>query len=366
MSNAIWGFVLGIITSLIADLTWEYLKKNRPKWKRYIKRFRRELLPPTGFLIVGKTAVPWVVCSYGPYSRENIKIHYNPHPLKRPPEIETLYRQKIREVKQREAKGEPVPFNGLGYQLEKFFVGHRAGLHEEPVLHLSFRPTDYFTMLVTDNMLDEPIIVDNVKTTLRKRYAERVDLMYSPVPEFATHFGVGIMVITGDNKIIFSERGPTAVDAFVFFPSVAEGSSRPVDAGPNGGPDPYRTAVRGIAEELGIEVSPDQVKFLSFGANAVLCEYALCGVVHVDQTENEILQIRSLGVPKDKWESQKLHFVEFKPEPVAEFMSKNRPWSPFAVVCAVHALIDSYGRERLERAFAGKEIALSQKLPQES
>lgn len=364
MSNAIFGFILGVFASLVANLTWEYAKKSKPKWKRFLARFCHTSPPPAGFLTTGKTIVPWVVCAYGPYSRENIKIYYNPHPVKNPPEIKTLYEQKIKEIKHREAKGEPVPFNGLGYQLEKFFVGHRTGPHEEPSLNLSFRPTDYFMMLSTDNMLDEPIVVDNVKTTLRKRYAERVNLMYSPVPEFATHFGVGIMVVTADGKIIFSERGPTAVDAFVFFPSVAEGSSRPVDAAPNGGPDPYRTAVRGLAEELGLEISPDQVKFLSFGANAVLCEYALCGVIYVEQTEEEILKIRSLGVPKDKWESQKLHFVPFKPEAVAEFMVRNKPWSPFAVVCTIHALFDHFGKERLERVFAGKEIFLNQKLPE--
>lgn len=165
----------------------------------------------------------------------------------------------MRDVKRREAKGETVPFNGLGYQLEKFFVGRRTGLDEQPILTLHFRPTDYFSMLVTDNTLDEPIIVNNTKTTLRERYAHSVDLAYNPVPEFATHFGVGLMVITADNKIIFSERGPTAVDAFAFFPSVAEGASRPVDAGQNGAPDPYRTAVRGIPEELGIEVSADHI-----------------------------------------------------------------------------------------------------------
>lgn len=187
---------------------------------------------------------------------ENINIHYNPHPLKKPPEIKLLYEQKIKEIERLEAKGEPTPFNGLGYQLERFFLGDREGSHEEPSLHLTFRPTDYFTMLVTDNMLDEPIVVDNVKTTLRKRYAERVDLSCTPVPEFATHFGVGIMIITADSKIIISERGPTAVDAFVFFPSVAEGASRPVDAGSNGGPDPYRTAVRGIARNLAWKFHP--------------------------------------------------------------------------------------------------------------
>jgi len=333
--------------------------------RRRLARLRRPKPAPTGFLTIGDTQVPWVVCAYGPYSRENIKILYNPHETKKPPEIQALYDELIRDVKRREAKGDPVPFNGLGYRLEKFFVGGRTGPNEEPMLTLCFRPTDYFTMLVTDARLDEPLVVNNAKTTLRKRYAERVDLAYSPVPEFATHFGVGIMVVTLDEQIIFSERGPTAVDPYVFFPSVAEGSSRPIDAGPSGGPDPYRTAVRGIAEELGIEVEPDRIRFLSFGANAVLCEYALCGVVYVDCTAEELLRIRSLGVPKDRWESQKLHFVPFRPEAVAEFMARNKPWSPFAVVCTVHALYDRYGGLRLERAFRGLKIVLSQCLPAE-
>lgn len=365
MHAILLSFIAGIATSIAAEMLWEWIRDNGARTvKRRLARFHRPKPAPAGFLTIGDTQVPWVVCAYGPYSRENIKILYNPHETKKPPEIQRLYDELIKDVKKREAKGDPIPFNGLGYKLEKFFVGARTGPGEEPALTLGFRPTDYFSMLVTDARLDEPIVVDNVKTTLRKRYADRVDLAYSPVPEFATHFGVGIMVVTLDGQIVFSERGPTAVDSYVFFPSVAEGSSRPVDAGPSGGPDPYRTAVRGIAEELGIEVSTDQIRFLSFGANAVICEYALCGVVHIDQTADDLLRIRNLGVPKDRWESQKLHFVPFQPEAVAEFMARNKPWSPFAIVCAVHALYDHYGGVKLEKAFRGIKIILSQYPPE--
>ncbi|NHM28107.1 hypothetical protein G7K71_14180 [Desulfofundulus sp. TPOSR] len=48
-------------------------------------------------------------------------------------------------------------------------------------------------------------------------------------------------------------------------------------------------------------------------------------------------------------------------------MAGNKPWSPFAVVCAVHTLFDRFGKEKLEiteKAFAGREIALSQRLPE--
>lgn len=360
-------YAAGIATSLLANYIWDWHKKHG--WRRlrkFLLRVKSQKQPAhePGYLKIGKTTVPWVVCSYGPYERENIEIFYNPHELKKLPEIQQLYQQLVKDIKRREAKGEPVPFNGLGYQLEKFFVGYRRGEHEEPVLKLYFRPTDYFTMLVTDNRLDEPIIVNNTKTTLRQKYAAHIDLAYSPVPEFATHFGVGLMVVTSDEKIIFSERGPTAVDSFVFFPSVAEGSNRPADALHNGGPDPYRTAVRGIAEELGIEVRPEQVKFLSFGANAVLCEYALCGVVYVDHTSKDILEIRSLGIPKDRWENQQLHFANFSPKDVASFMASHKPWSPFGVVCTVHALYDAFGPTALTEAFKNTKIVLSQSLPE--
>lgn len=109
---------------------------------------------------------------------------------------------------------------------------------------------------------------------------------------------------------------------------------------------------------------PSQKRLLSFGANAVLCKYALCGVVEVEQTEAELVRLRNLGVPKDRWESQKLHFVPFTPEEVARFMAKNKPWSPLAVVCAVHALLDRYGAQRLEKAFRDAKIELNQHLPE--
>jgi hypothetical protein len=362
-------YMAGILTSLFANYIWAwYEKRGWRRLKRFLPRISKQLQynkPEHGFLKAGKTTVPWVVCSYGPYTPENIEIFYNPNEIKRPPEIRQLYQELVKDIRKKEIKGESVPFNGLGYQLEKFFVDYRRGEHEEPVLKLYFRPTDYFTMLVTDNRLDESIIVNNTKTTLRQKYASYIDLAYSPVLEFATHFGVGIMIITSDEKIIFSERGPTAVDSFVFFPSVAEGSNRPADALHNGGPDPYRTAVRGIAEEMGIDVKPEQVKFLSIGANAVLCEYALCGVVYTDYSSGELSEIRSLGIPKDRWENQRLHFVTFSPSAVADFMAANKPWSPFAVACTVHALYDAFGPQRIIEAFRNIKIELSQKLPKE-
>jgi hypothetical protein len=272
-------------------------------------------------------------------------------------EIERAAQQQIKQ-------GKPAPFNGLGYKLESFFVGKRHGPDELPGLVLRFRPTDYFTMLATDASLDTPIIVNGVQpTTLRKLYCQAVDLSLRPVPELATHFGVSLMVVTSDQYTCFSERSVTAVDPFVFFPSVAEGSSRPVDAGPGGGPDPYRTAIRGAAEELGLELAPEDITFISFGANAVLCEYALCGIAYTNATRKDLEHLRAIGVPKDKWESQRLHFVPWTPEEIAQFIATHGPWSPWTIVTTVHALMDAFPIKRIDKAFASIHIRLSQTLP---
>ena len=319
---------------------------------------------PTEMMVVGNSTVPWIVCSFGPYHPDDVKTVYNKSPIPMPAAVEKRYEEAKRDVKRRESKGESVPFNGLGYQLERFSTVGRAGDEERPVLTMAFRPTDYFRMLVTDQRLDDEIIIDGQVTTLRRHYAQRTDLKVAPVPEFATHFGVGLAIVTRDQRLVISERGHTAVDSFVLFPSVAEGSSRPVDGGDKGGADPYRTAVRGVAEEMGIEVSRDDVRFLSFGVNVHLCEYALLGVVEVPQSEREILEIRSLGIPKDQWENRRLHFVDFNPKAVAGFATtSNLRWSPFAVATFIHALVDGHGHESTLQAFRNVTLRLSQEVP---
>jgi len=364
ISAAAFSFILGVLTSLVASLIWqEHGHRIVARVKRLRVR-RRTVPPPTGFLRLGAVEIPWVVVCAGAYRRDDLDIHWDARPGKLHPVVQKLYGEQVRAAEAAARRGEPAPFNGLGYKLEAFFAGMRRGPDEQPVLTLRFRPTDYFAMLVTDQALDRPVVVDGELTTLRRLFAHAVDLAVRPVPELATHFGIALQVVTADGQTVFALRGQTAVDAHVWFPSVAEGASRPTDAGPRGGPDPYRTAVRGLVEELGVDVPEEDILFLSFGANAVLCEYALCGLARIRETAEQVARIRATGVPKDKWESQSLRFVRWTPREVARFVAEQGPWSPFALVTVYHALIHDFGREATDRAFSAvKRVNLSQTLP---
>jgi hypothetical protein len=104
--------------------------------------------------------------------------------------------------------------------------------------------------------------------------------------------------------------------------------------------------------------------WLSFGANAYLCEYALIGRVDTPFTVEEVERRRALGAAKDSWETRRLHAVEFTPQAVAEFCAfPGRPFSAFALITFVHALMHEFGISKTEAAFSGGKIAVTQHLP---
>lgn len=230
------------------------------------------------------------------------------------------------------------------------------------VLH--FAPTTYYRMLATDQRLDVPLTVGGRTFTLRERYAGEADLRVAPVPELATHWGVGLSVITADGLLLVSERGNTAVDPYVYFPAVAESATRAMDATPDGAPDHFSVASRGVQEELGVDLADDELTWLSFGANSYLCEYGLIGRVDTSCTLAEIESRRSLGTAKDSWETKRLHPLNFDPESVARFCSEpERRFSAFALVSLIHTLVNEFGVERTESAFANTKVAVTQHLP---
>jgi hypothetical protein len=328
------------------------------------KAMRIERLSTRWGTVVGAVWFPWVVAGYGPYRHGHIESHFHAEEPAYPPEIEASLEALRQDIAQREAMGDDVPYDSEDFKLLRFHVSSRTGRLEEPRLVLHFGPTTYYRMLATDQRLDVPLTVGGRTFTLRERYAAGVDLRVAPVAELATQWGVGIAVVTADHFVLVSERGNTAVAPHVFFPAVAEGATRALDTATNGAPDHARLAARGIEEELGVPLRPEELTWLSFGANSCLCEYALIGRVDTPFTVEEIDRRRALGAAKDAWETRRLHAVPFTPQAVAEFCAQpERRFSAFALITLVHALMHEFGVTRTDAAFAGVKVAVTQHLP---
>jgi hypothetical protein len=305
-----------------------------------------------------------VVAGYGPYKPELIESFYHDAEAAYPEEVEKAFRQVHEDIAERGARGEEVPYDSDDFKLLRFHVSSRTRRYEEPKLVLHFGPTTYFRMLATDQRVDVPLTSAGRTFTLREKYAASVDLRVAPVAELATHWGVGLGVVTQDRYILVSERGNTAVDPHVLFPSVAEGATRGFDSDGHGAPDHFHTAARGMEEELGIDLDANELTWLSFGANSYLCEYALIGRVDSRYSIADIERRRGLGAAKDSWETRVIHAVPFEPKEVAEFCcAAGRRFSAFALIVLMHTLMSEFGVAKVESAFSGTRVTVTQQLP---
>ncbi len=221
--------------------------------------------------MVGDIWFPWVVAAYGPYRHDHIESYFHPEQPSYPPEVEEGFEALKQDIARRADAGEDVPYDSDDFKLVRFHVSSRTRRLEEPKLVLHFAPTTYYRMLATDQRLDVPMTHGGRTFTLRERYAGGVDLRVSPVAELATHWGVGLAVVTADHLLLVSERGNTAVDPHILFPSVAEGATRAKDSGDSGAPDHFSTSRRGLEVEPGIPLSQEDLAWLRCRATAYQC-----------------------------------------------------------------------------------------------
>jgi hypothetical protein len=313
---------------------------------------------------VGTVWFPWVVAGYGPYKSEHIESYFHDAEAEYPEEVEDAFQRLQADIAERASRGEEVPYDSDDFKLLRFHVSSRTRRYEEPKLILHFGRTTYFRMLATDQRVDVPLTAGGRTFTLREKYAADVDLRVAPVPELATHWGVGLGVVTSDRRLLVSERGNTAVDPRVLFPSVAEGATRAFDSSENGAPDHFHAAVRGMEEELGVDLLPEELIWLSFGANSYLCEYALIGRVDTRYSVAEIEARRALGAAKDSWETRVVHAIPFDPKEVAEFCcGEGRRFSAFALIVLTHTLMSEFGVAKVEAAFSSARVTVTQQLP---
>jgi hypothetical protein len=283
-------------------------------------------------IYIDKAGLPWITIAQGPWGHSNIVCTYTDEP--RP--LHAAVQRRIEQMQEGDSRS---LFNGLGYRLDGFDVS------DPNVLRLSSRPSDYFSMLATDNALDEPIELDGKRTTLCAYYMQGADMTVKPIDGIASFMGITLQIVTKDLFTIFHRRGNTATSANSMFCSLAESCSRPED----GSPDMLITALRGLREEYDLTIAPDDIEWTSFGANLVFGEYNLSGIVRLDMTAEELTPYLSAGV--DSWERNDVFVSAFTPDDVVSFMNRHEKWTTLGIATIYHALLASYDEASVDAAF---------------
>lgn len=336
----------------------------RVLWPPPVERERSEFtedhtieVPPTeGEATVGRLRNAWLTVGVGPYCPQDIRIRTTPIERDYAPAIDEAFDAYCDEVNARAMGHRPVDNTCL--RLTGFDVTGRTLEIEDPILRLSCEKTTYFRGQVTNWQLDRPIAIDGERTTQRRKWAAAVNLRRRPVPELANVWGIILAVVSVDDWLLLPLRGNTEVEPNCFGPSVGEEGLWQRDVGPDGAVDPFKLAHDGIRDELGIGLRADQVRWLELGVNTVCCRYALVGAVKLDLTRDQISVAMSSNA-KDGWEIGRAFWPRFHPNSVAAFMSEpGRRFSPYGVAAIMRALIDTYGWDECDRAFANANVEI--------
>lgn len=238
-------------------------------------------------------------------------------------------------------------WNGPNYALSDFVIS-RLGINEEPDIYLTFRNSDYFTFMATQQ-LDRPL---NDGSTLRSKHVQSGTVW--DIPDFmCCSFGLNMAVVTADKYLVFSKRSQLVGSApGKWGASANEAVSRTLDSQGRSAPNLHEVARRGIREELAIERHEYDLDMLDFHIDAATCQWGGCFLASLNSlTAQELLDRVSRGAP-DKWEHEDIELVQFTPHVVIRHLLRDdriAVWGPATPQIAYLSLIRSYGKDRVER-----------------
>ncbi|MHA1680293.1 MAG: toll/interleukin-1 receptor domain-containing protein [Promethearchaeota archaeon] len=256
------------------------------------------------------------------YTPENVsmKVTHKDHPL--PPPLKKLREQIEKENEDKKARGESGSWNGPKYAMNAYTV-ERTIPDEHMRIRISLRMSDYYNFLATVGSFDK--VVDKGRTS-RELFLSTVKAQNLLIPELAHGIGTCLLALTSDDYFLFTRRstdvGPRKNE---FDVSIIEGIQPQIDINDRGLPDVFKAITRGTWEELGVEISRDDVVLLGFGVDMHYYQWNFIGYVNLSKTKEEIT--KALELRPDKFESKIFYFVKADPSTVIKYLENKTIWA---------------------------------------
>jgi len=370
MNNTLSGFLVGVVLGAVIQTVLTLIFEDFFRlWKqRLVRRIRwlcsrfqntNHLLGSHEHFRIGKWKMNWIVLegtSDRGYREGDIVCQLEPVTVQLPNDLQTI-RSSVHNEQEKHKRdtGSPVYYNGPMVAFSDLIIS-RTSPSEDPLLFLRFKNTDYYSFLATSMSLNQLVPDDKGSfISVRDKYLRGTDYR-KPVAEIATSFAVNLAVVTKDGYLVIGKRGQRGISCYpgCYTVPVNECVHPKKDAAGTGYIDVFRTAKRGINEELNVEAENNEIVFFTLGLDTEWYFYALTGMLRSGQfTKDDIIARMSRGA-KDKWETTELYYLQFNPAKVAKElrnMGTVSRWHPVAFVCVIQTLIHEFGRRSVERAF---------------
>lgn len=345
--------ISGFIGLLLAVWFYEPLCSMKLRFEAWFKRkcYRPRQVPIPRTFALGSLKTSWLVIDGNGelvYTPEALVCLVEHTPVEPPLEVIQLRNAIEKREAEKEMKGLQYQWNGPLYALEGYAVG-RTVPDEHLKLTLTFRPTDYFTFQATVLSIDTNLVNPPAFLTLRQKYIEGHDPS-KPIVFLANGFGVVLVIITKDRKLILSRRHDTVgARPGEHDVSVVE-AVHPIHdrASDHPGPDLFRTAIRGAQEELGIVLLQSNITFLGFGVDMEYYQWNIVGVAHTVRTAGQVLEGRTCGTA-GKWETRTIKPIDADPRIVFNYLRNHKMWST-GWIAIYWALVHEWGKTEVDAA----------------
>jgi len=352
MEILISSIVGGIIGLLIGVILEKSLLSAKEKAISKIRRifYKKSFYQPTPTLFrLGSVDISWLVYDGDgemEYRPDSIKCIVKQMPIPLPQEVIQLWHDIEKRENEKREKGYPYLWNGPLYALERATIG-RSTHNEDMEVIFTFRPTDYYTFQATVMSLDKNLLQAPANLTLRQKYLKGHNFL-EPIPFLANGFGVSLIIISKDKKLLLTVRTETTgIRPGELDVSVVEGIHPVRDQSAiDPGPDLYRTAIFGAREELGIELSKEAITFLGFGVDTEYYQWNIIGVATIYEKAIDALESRTRGTG-GKWETKQIEIVDSDPQIIFKYLKNRKIWST-GLLTIYWTLVHEYGRKRVE------------------
>lgn len=242
--------------------------------------------------------------------------------------------ERIAAERERLASDEDGWWNGASLAVEVIRAS-RSPSEERPVLRLVLAPTDFAAAQVCTELWLEAFDGGTVEVP--------VDLGI-PIPGMVNAVGLNATLVTDDGQLVLVRRSARMTSGRAgLHISVNEGM-RECDRNLQRSLDPHVGIVRGVREELGIDIQAAHVRLHTAMFDVRRYQFGLLG--HIDLTGSgisaaDIMLARRHGFAQDKFENTDLLLVPWEFDAVVEVLSRPE-WVAHGWLNLLHSAVSSF------------------------
>jgi len=222
----------------------------------------------------------------------------------------------------------------------------KTDMSTSDLLTLTFSQITYLDYLLTGQHIDDLIQGTN-GLTYRSKYVSNVDLFNVSKSKVSNICGVGLFILTADNKLLITKRSEKVIVSPNALSYTASGT---MDWSEN--VHPFSEISRECFEEIGHQIEEDKLILFAFGLETRKLYYQLSFLECSSLSSEEIIQNAHLAEDFNN-EVSEIFAVPFSLDNLGELLSENANWDSASLYSLITICTEKFGIDYIRNIMEG-------------